>query len=59
MKGQQGYRVRLIEIEEAEDSESVFEADTLEEVQAWLGEWMREPIALAVVVLPPKEASAV
>lgn len=58
MKGQQGYRVKLIEVEEAENNEEVFRASTIEEVQAWIGEWMREPIDLAVIVLPPKEAHA-
>lgn len=58
MKGQQGYRVKLVEIEEAERNEEVFRADTMDEVQAWLKEWMGEPIDLAVVILPPKEAEA-
>lgn len=55
---QRGYRAKLSEIEDVEFNEDVFECDSLDEIQAWIGEWMKEPIDLAVIVLPPKEASA-
>jgi hypothetical protein len=60
MAGQaEGYRIKLIPIEEAEKGEDVFRADTIEEIQAWIDEWLKlAPVPFAVVVMPRQDAAA-
>ena len=53
MSGEQ-YEVKLVDRDEVERDEIVFRSKDLSVIEAWLREWMSEPLDQAVVILPPR-----